>query len=249
LNREQLQSLISMSVELGRPENDYIILAEGNTSTQTSADEFYIKASGFTLRDCTLDSFIAVRMEATLDLLDEYPLDLGAALDALKVNAEDSKRPSVEVVLHALMLTLGGARYVGHTHPTALNAILCSQRAEEAVRGRIFPDEVVLCGPESVWVPYVDPGLPLAREVRERVRHFIDKYDGMTPKVIVLQNHGLIALGQTAREVEQITQMVVKAARILHGTYSMGGPRFLSEADILHLWKRPDEIYRRANLK
>jgi ribulose-5-phosphate 4-epimerase/fuculose-1-phosphate aldolase len=81
------------------------------------------------------------------------------------------------------------------------------------------------------------------------VQQFLHKYDGMPPKVILMQNHGLIALGQSAREVEQITQMAVKAARILQGTFPMGGPRYLSEQDIIHLWKRPDEIYRRAVIK
>jgi rhamnose utilization protein RhaD (predicted bifunctional aldolase and dehydrogenase) len=246
---ERLRALVDMSIELGRPENDYSILAEGNTSTQTSADEFYVKASGFSLRGCTLDSFVACKLETTLALLDDPHADLQGSLDFLKVNPTDTRRPSVEVVLHALMLTVGGAKFVGHTHPSAINSILCSVNAQAIVSGRIFPDEVVLCGPESVWVPYTDPGLPLARTVHAQVLRFIEKYDGMTPKVILMQNHGLIALGQTAREVEQVTQMAVKAARIMLGTFAAGGPRYLSEADILHLWKRPDEIYRRAILK
>ena len=40
--------------------------------------------------------------------------------------------------------------------------------------------------------------------------------------------------------------MSVKAARILAGTLVAGGPNFMSEADISHLWTRPDEIERRA---
>ncbi len=246
--KEILEALLKTTVELGRPENDYSILAEGNTSARTAPDEFYVKASGYSLRDATLDSFVAVRLEASLELLDQEITDVKTALESLKSNPADTKRPSVEVVLHALCLTLGGAQFVGHTHPSALNAILCSVNAEQALSGRIFPDEVVLCGPESVWVPYTDPGLPLAREVRTRIHRFIDKHN-MPPKVILLQSHGLIALGQTAREVEQITQMAVKAARILLGTFAVGGPRYLSEAEIAHLWQRPDEIYRRAILK
>jgi rhamnose utilization protein RhaD (predicted bifunctional aldolase and dehydrogenase) len=246
---EKLVSLVKMSAELGRPENDYIILAEGNTSTQTGPDEFYVKASGFSLRDCTIDNFVAVHLEATLEVVNDPNAVIDDMLQQLKVHPEDKKRPSVEVVLHALMLTIGGAKFVGHTHPSAVNMILCSHNAENFAKGRLFPDEIVLCGPESVWIPYTDPGLPLAREVKKRVEQFIEKYDGYTPKVIVMENHGMIALGQTAREVEQITQMTVKAARIHQGTYAVGGPKFFTEADIRHIWKRPDEIYRRAILK
>lgn len=243
-----LGALVKTTVELGRPENDYAILAEGNTSARTGPDEFYVKASGYSLHNATLDSFVAVRLESALELLDQEIVDVKAALEHIKVNLADTKRPSVEVVLHALCLTLGGAQFVGHTHPSALNSLLCSANAEGVLSGRIFPDEVVLCGPESVWVPYTDPGLPLAREVRTRIHRFIDKYN-MPPKVILLQSHGLITLGQTAREVEQIMAMAVKAARILLGTFAAGGPRYLSEAEIAHLWRRPDEIYRRAILK
>ncbi|MFN8560727.1 MAG: hypothetical protein U0703_03640 [Anaerolineae bacterium] len=61
-------------------------------------------------------------------------------------------------------------RVIGHTHPLAVNAILCSDRAEQFATNRMFPDEAVLCGPRSVLVPYVDPGLPLSLAIRDRVR-------------------------------------------------------------------------------
>ena len=46
-------------------------------------------------------------------------------------------------------------------------------------------------------------------------------------------------------EAENITAMTVKAARILLGTYVLGGPRFLSESNIRRIYTRPDELYRR----
>ena len=68
---------------------------------------------------------------------------------------------------------------------------------------------------------------------------------GEAPKVILLQNHGLIALGQTPTEVLNITAMCVKAAGIFGGACALGEPVFMSQADIMHIYKRPDEIYRR----
>ena len=38
------------------------------------------------------------------------------------------------------------------------------------------------------------------------------------PRVILLENHGVIALGSTAREVLNITTMLVKVCRILAGS-------------------------------
>src|SRR5438046_2954780 len=104
---------------------------------------------------------------------------------------------------------------------------------------RLFPDHVVVCGPFPLFIKYTDPGLPLAREMRRRLSEFIDSY-GEPPKEILMENHGLIVLGSSCAEVERITAMSVKAARILLGTFAAGGPKYLSEADVLHLWRRPD---------
>jgi rhamnose utilization protein RhaD (predicted bifunctional aldolase and dehydrogenase) len=93
-------------------------------------------------------------------------------------------------------------------------------------------------------VPYCDPGLPLALEIRKQTRAYLDK-NGEAPKVILLANHGLIALGQTTAEILNVTAMCVKAAHIFAGACAVGEPVFMSAEDIAHIYKRPDEIYRR----
>jgi ribulose-5-phosphate 4-epimerase/fuculose-1-phosphate aldolase len=72
---------------------------------------------------------------------------------------------------------------------------------------------------------------------------------GAPPKVILLQNHGLIALGTTPAEVDSITAMYVKTCRVLAGTYAFGGPHFLSAEAVRRIHTRPDEAYRRRQLK
>jgi hypothetical protein len=68
---------------------------------------------------------------------------------------------------------------------------------------------------------------------------------GEPPKAIYLQNHGFFALGQTTREVENITAMAVKNAQILAPTFALGGPNFLSDTDVARINTRLDEILRR----
>ena len=60
-----------------------------------------------------------------------------------------------------------------------------------------------------------------------------------------MENHGAIALGSTAQEVLNITQMLVKTCRILAHTLTAGGPRFLSPTQVERIDKRPDELARR----
>ncbi len=244
---ETLAQLVALSRRLGDPALDYVILGEGNTSARIDAATFWVKASGVELRAIEGNGFVQVRFDRVLSLLGAAELSdaqVKAGLEASRTDPEAGLRPSVETVLHAVALQLAGVRFVGHTHPTAVNAVLCSRKAEEAIAGRLFPDEIVYCGPAPVYLPYTDPGVPLARAVRDSLDQYLDTY-GEAPKVILMQNHGLIALGQTAAEVEKITAMAVKAARVLLGTYALGGPHFLSPEAVARIHTRPDEQYRR----
>jgi len=244
-----LRELIELSRELGQPELDYCILGEGNTSAHADDSSFWVKVSGAELARADASSFVRVEMGRVLALLEGPDLSdqaIQEALEAAKLDPAAPGRPSVETVLHAACLALAGVRFVGHTHPTAVNALTCSV-AFEACAGRLFPDEVVLCGPASLRVPYTDPGLPLARAVQSRLAGYLEQY-GEPPRVILLQNHGLFALGKSAREVAAITAMAVKAARVLLGTYAAGGPHFLSPQAVARIHTRPDEAYRRGKL-
>jgi len=245
-----LAQLVTMSNNLGDPALDYVILGEGNTSARADADTFWVKASGTELRTTEASGFVRVRFDRVLALLETDDIsddDVKAGLEAAKVDPAATVRPSVETVLHAVALQLEGVNFVGHTHPTAINALTCSAAFETAVSGRLFPDEIVICGPAPVVVPYTDPGVPLARKVRDLIDQYIDEYQEV-PKVILMQNHGLIALGRTAQQVENITAMAVKAARVLLGTYVLGGPHFLTARNVDRIHTRPDELYRRKLL-
>ena len=246
-----LTRLVTLSQNLGDPLLDYAILGEGNTSARASAETFWVKASGAELRTINAGGFVRVRFDRVLALLDAGDLsdtEVKAGLEAARIDPAAQARPSVETVLHALALQLEGVDFVGHTHPTAVNAVLCSQKAEEAISGRLFPDEIVVCGPAPVYIPYTDPGIPLARAVRDAIGKHIAAHREI-PKVILMQNHGLIALGRTTQEVENITAMYVKTARVILGAYTLGGPHFMSAAAVARIHTRPDELYRRRELE
>jgi rhamnose utilization protein RhaD (predicted bifunctional aldolase and dehydrogenase) len=243
---EILTQLITLSNNLGQPANDYVILGEGNTSVRVDDTSFFVKASGTEMRTIGPAGFVQVRFEPILALLDGPDLSDEAVKQALieaKVDPQAQGHPSVETALHALCLQLPGVNFVGHTHPTAINMLTCSAAFETAISGRLFPDEIVVCGPAPVIIPYTDPGLPLAREVRQRINAYLDTY-GERPKTILMQNHGFIALAGTVQQVENITAMAVKAARILVGAYALGGPRFMSPEAVRRIHTRPDEHYR-----
>src|SRR4051794_27832676 len=248
--QDVLEELVGLSRRLADPALDYVILGEGNTSAAVDEQTFYVKASGVSLRDIPGSGFVRVRRAPILDLLERPSVtddEVRDGMMAARVDTFSPIRPSVETLFHAYLLSLPGVRFIGHTHPTAVNAILCSRRGEEAVAGRLFPDEIVCCGPAPAWVPYTDPGQPLSRAIRDRVEAYIDAYNA-APRVILMQNHGFIALGKTPGEVESTTAMFVKTARILLGTYALGGPNFLSPENVERIYTRPDEKYREKQI-
>ena len=240
-----LQDLVKMSHRLASEERDFVILGEGNTSAKIDDKRFFVKASGMQLPTIGPDGFCEVDADCVLELLTAEDIsedNVKRVLHASCMN-DDGRRPSVETVLHALLLKYEGVNFVAHTHPVAVNVITCSQNGKSAVQGRMFPDEIVCCGIAPVWVDFTDPGVPLARAAKAGVDAFADEY-GMMPKCILLQNHGLITFGRTAAEVESAQLMWDKTARILIGTYALGGPRYFTAERTNQIANRPDEKYR-----
>ena len=242
----RLDELVALSRALGRPERDLVVLAEGNTSVRLDDGTFLVKASGARLDGIAADGFVRLRLEPLLDaILGDDPVDVRALFRGAR--AEPSPgcgEPSIETFVHVACLGLAAARFVAHTHPTALNGLLCSAVAEEVLTaGALFPDEVVVCGPAPVYVGYFEPGLPLGRALAARLRE-----TGEPLRTIFLGNHGLVTLGATATEAEAVTTMAVKAARIRARALAAGGIRPLARGSVAELVGRADEVERRERL-
>jgi rhamnose utilization protein RhaD (predicted bifunctional aldolase and dehydrogenase) len=250
VSNDVLNELIALTRYLGEPHREYVMLGEGNTSARVDEETYWVKASGSSMLNIGPDGLVLTRFAPVLEMLDAGDLSddqIKARLIEAKAEPDAPGHPSIEALMHALCLSLNGVTFVGHTHPTAVNGILCSARAEEAIGAPVFPDEIVVCGPASAYVPYADPGIPLARAVWKSLTGFQEAH-GTPPKRVYIRNHGLIALGSSSTEVKNITMMSVKVANIILGTYTLGGPRFLSAKDIERIHTRPDEHRRRAKL-
>jgi L-ribulose-5-phosphate 4-epimerase len=235
--------------KLGDPAFDLAILAEGNTSAKESADRFWVKASGFSLCGITADRFVRIDSAPIIGAMAGELPDAGVKELLASSRADDVPlMPSVETFMHAYLLSLPGVEIVGHTHPTPMVSILSLPDSAEIAKLRLFPDEVVCCGPAAAYVHYEDPGLPLAKAIRSSVERFAEEY-GMIPKTIWLENHGLIAMGKTSAEVESATFMSAKSARAWLGVLATGRtPRTLTQAQVERIHTRPDEHYRQRLL-
>ncbi|HUG11037.1 MAG TPA: class II aldolase/adducin family protein [Opitutaceae bacterium] len=247
--RRTIATLINLSHELGREDRQLAILGEGNTSTRIDSETFIVKASGSSLGTLKAGGLTACRFDGLLALLTRAKMR-DAAIDEALLSARtdpSAGKPSTEAVFHAWLLTLPGVNFVGHTHPVSVNSLLCSGHGRTFARRRMFPDEIVCGGDESVLVPYTDPGLKLAQAIRRETKAFVRRR-GSIPRMILLENHGLIALGGSPRAVLATTLMADKAARIFLGAAAIGKPRFLTPAQVTRIAGRPDERHRQKIL-
>ena len=250
-----LRKLVKLSNNLGRENYHLAIIGEGNTSAKIEndgiAESFFVKASGTQLATVDEKDFIQIYFKPVIQLLNTKNSNIEDINDIFKKAKVDKKcetNPSVETLLHAICLNLKGVNYVGHTHPIAVNRLTCSKSFPENLRGRIYPDEIVLLGKESIFIPYTNPGVKLAQKVKIEIEIFFDKH-GERPKSIYIQNHGFVALGSTPMEVENITLMAAKAAEIRFGALLAGGINTFSEDIIVQLAERTDEKYRQKQFE
>jgi rhamnose utilization protein RhaD (predicted bifunctional aldolase and dehydrogenase) len=127
-----------------------------------------------------------------------------------------------------------------------VNALLCSDKAAVLAEQVLFPDQVVVIGRRALLVPYVDPGVVLAREVRRRLTEHVERWG--TPRVVYLSNHGMVALGNTAAHALQLTEMADKVSRVLATTLSFGNTVSMTDDNVARIDRRDDEQIRRAAL-
>ena len=247
---EKLKLLLDLSHKLGDPARQMAILAEGNASARLSSETFLVKASGCSLGTLDKGGVVECRAKTLLPLLEKANLsdaEIDGTLLASRLDAR-AKKPSIEALFHAWLLTLPGIEFVGHAHAPAVNSILCSPRAMEFAEKRIFPDEIICCDVASVFIPYTDPGLKLAQAIRAQTEEFIRNL-GRVPRVILMENHGIITLGRSVEAVLSAILMAEKTATVWVGAAALGGPKFMTPEHVARISGRPDEELRRKMLK
>ena len=189
-----VDKLVELSRKYGG-DNRYVIAGGGNTSYK-DASRLWVKASGHALATIDADGF-AVLDRTVLGKMGtkEYPSDTARREECVKYDLAAAcitrdRRPSVETSLHDCI----DAAYVVHLHPTAVNALTCSEEAQ-ARCAELFP--------EALYVPYTDPGYTLFKKVYDLLGAW-KAAKGRQPEVIILQNHGIFVGADTPEEVERI---------------------------------------------
>lgn len=212
-------------LELARDISDYTICGEGNVSVR-DGDNFKIKASGTSLHTLSEE-------DLTLCDLDGNQLD------------PSHKKPSIETSFHAwIMRNFPEINFIAHSHPPHTTKIICSETVYDFANNRWFPDQIVRNGTKSCVVPYAPPGQAILKLVEEYVTKFID-HEGFFPKLILLQNHGIITASGSKKDCAAASLMCEKSADIFIGAKLLGGVKFLTKQEVADVDLCPNENYRR----
>ena len=164
----------------------------GNTSVKTHEKDLLgedvevicVKGSGWDMGNIEPQGLPAVRLAPLRKLRRLSKLSDEDMVNFQRVNLLDASapNPSVETLLHAFL----PHKFIDHTHSTAVLA-LTDQPDGEAIAREVF-------GTRVAYVPYTIPGFALAKSVAE----VFDR----NPNVegLVLLQHGIFTVGETARE-------------------------------------------------
>jgi rhamnose utilization protein RhaD (predicted bifunctional aldolase and dehydrogenase) len=179
-----LEPLRRLSARIGHDLN--LVQAGGGNTSIKDGDTLWVKASGkWLVHAAEEDMFLPAPLGEILRGVAEDRDYNGEH----KIPSGESLRPSVETTMHAVL----PHRVVIHVH--SVNAIAWAVRPDGAEALRTPLD-----GLRWEWIPYIHPGLPLARRIQKML--------GSKPDVLILGNHGLVVGGEDCESAEILLQEV-----------------------------------------
>jgi rhamnulose-1-phosphate aldolase/alcohol dehydrogenase len=170
---------------------DLVLHGGGNTSLKASrttllgdrVDVLFVKGSGAPLDRVGPRDLPGLELAGLRRLRGLESLSVEELVNQLRVHLIDARspNPSVETLLHAFL----PQRFVEHSHADAVLALANQPEGEALVREAL--------GERVVVIPYMMPGLPLAKAVAQAVESEPDAQGA------VLLKHGLCSFAEEAR--------------------------------------------------
>lgn len=196
-----LDVIMNISHKYGS-DSRYVLAGGGNTSFKNE-ENLYIKGSGTALATINESGFVKMSRKALASIWDkkysndkdEREAQVLEDMMASRSLGEESKRPSVETLLHNLF----SQKYVLHVHPTMVNGLTCSQEGERAMKS-MFEN--------GIWIEETEPGYVLANVCRLKIKEY-EKQTGKKAELLFLQNHGIFFASDTEEGIDNLVLQVM----------------------------------------
>ncbi len=181
-----------------------VLWGGGNSSIKTVGKDhtgkktsiLWIKGSGSDMRTIAPKNFTPLRLDELLPLKKRKEMSDDAMVDYQMKSVLNPKapKPSIETLLHAFL----PAKHIYHTHADAICTLTDTKNSRKLIK-EIFGESVAV-------VDYIRPGFTLSKWVSE----IYEKHPNL--RAIILDKHGLITWGDTAKEAYQMTIKLVSEA-------------------------------------
>ncbi len=191
-----LPEMVYASRQVGA-EPSLVLWGGGNTSIKVEEKDFRgratkvlrVKGSGTDLKSISEKGFSGVKLDDILPLIETERMTDEEMTTYLAHCMMDptSPRPSIETLLHGFI----PFEAVIHTHADAILFLTNTSKGESLVKQ--------VLGPDIIWIPYIRPGFAMSKQVGQAVRA------NPTAPCVVLEKHGLITWGHTAKEAYEAT--------------------------------------------
>lgn len=185
-----LDALVYTSRLIGASPN-LVLWGGGNSSVKAVGKDhagrttriLYIKGSGSDMKTITAQQFTPLRLDDLLPLVGRPAMtdEEMVAYQAKSTLEPAAPKPSIETLLHAFI----PAEHIYHTHADAICTLTDIPNSQAVIR-RIYGDDIVV-------VPYFRPGFLLSKRTGEAVRAHPEA------RAVILDKHGLITWGETAK--------------------------------------------------
>jgi rhamnose utilization protein RhaD (predicted bifunctional aldolase and dehydrogenase) len=217
--------LVDFSISIGL-RADLVQAAGGNVSLKDDFENIFVKRSGLSLKEASSkDIFTKLN----------YLTNKEKVLKALENNEEDlemnlpshDQQPSIETSFHIFF----SDRIVVHVH--AINIIVWTiVKKYRDVILNIISDQPIL------YVPYCKPGFSITKNIHSLVRRV-----GIYPEVVILENHGIIVLGDNFNEInsrlDSVLSICACKTRALKSEFSNNEFKWISDFKQLLNFKLP----------
>jgi ribulose-5-phosphate 4-epimerase/fuculose-1-phosphate aldolase len=229
-----INEILTLGQTLGRHPSRLVLADEGALAARVTDTRVAITRRGAHLAEVQAGDFVHLDLQRICEVIAHDPV-LPEDLAATQLHAEFGAQPHEDAMLFAWLLALDPAlRFVVHLHPVIVDQITASPRARQFADRRTVHNEVLALGSASLLVNYADPGLGLTREIQKKMILWRDRNKSV-PRVILVQNHGLILLGETGTALLYCVDALLKYAELFAGASLLGGPVFLTPQAITQI--------------
>ena len=229
-----INEILTLGQSLGRHPGRLVLADEGSLASRITESRVAVTPRGAHLAELQAADFVHLDFQRINEVIARDPV-LPEDLAGAQLHAGYGAEPHEDATLFCCLLALDPTlRIAVHIHPVIVDQITASPRARQFADRRTVHNEVLALGSASLLVNYADPGLGLTREIQKKMILWRDRNKSV-PRVILVQNHGVILLGETGMALLRTIDSLLKYAELFAGASLLGGPIFLTPQAITQI--------------